>query len=116
MTSYFNYTRFSRSSGEPGDLNFPQNKIRCGISLQLKLGFVSSVSYQWNQAYKSNQSTFPGRIDAKSLFDVMIGYNFDEHFKFHLSAVNLFDNKFRALPGMPQLGRTVTARMIFNFK
>ena len=116
LTSYFNYTWFSRSSGEPGDLNFPQNKIRCGISLQPEFGFVSSVSYQWNQAYKSNQSTFPGRIDAKSLFDVMIGYNFDEHFKFHLSAVNLFDNKFRALPGMPQLGRTVTARMIFNFK
>ncbi len=39
----------------------------------------------------------------------MIGYDFDEHFKFHLSAVNIFDNKFRVLKGMPQLLGTVRA-------
>lgn len=115
LTSYFNYTWFSRSSGEPGDLNFPQNKIRWGMSYQQENGWVGSVSYQWNQAYKSNQSTYPGRIDALSVFDVMTGYNFTNGLKVHLSAVNLFNNKFRALPGMPQIGRTATIRLLYDF-
>ena len=115
LTTYLNYTWFNRSSGEPGDLNFPQNKIRWGMSYQPENGWVGSVSYQWNQAYKSNQTTFPGRIDALSVFDVMKGYNFSNGLKIHLSAVNLFNNKFRALPGMPQIGRTITLRLLYDF-
>ena len=78
-------------------------------------GWVGSVSYQWNQAYKSNQTTFLGRINALSVFDVMKGYNFSNGLKIHLSAVNLFNNKFRALPGMPQIGRTITLRLLYDF-
>jgi outer membrane receptor for ferrienterochelin and colicins len=115
FTTYFNYTWFNRSSGEPGDLNFPQNKIRWGMSYQPEKGIVGSVSYQWNQAYKSNQTTFPGRIDALSVFDVMAGYNFNNGLKIHLSAVNLFNNEFRALPGMPRIGRTFTTRLLYDF-
>ena len=115
LTTYLNYTWFNRSSGEPGDLNFPQNKIRWGMSYQPENGWVGSVSYQWNQAYKSNQTTFPGRIDALSVFDVMKGYNFSNGLKIHLSAVNLFNNKFRALPWMPQIGRTITLRLLYDF-
>lgn len=116
LTANLNYTWFSRSSGEPGDLNFPQNKIRFGTSYQPEEGFVGSINYQWNQAYTSNQSTFPGKIDEKSLFDVMAGYNFSYGLKIHLSAVNLFNNKFRALPGLPQIGRTITTRLLYDFK
>lgn len=68
-----------------------------------------------DEAYTSNQSTFPGKIDEKSLFDVMVGYNFSYGMKIHLSAVNLFNNKFRALPGLPQIGRTITTRLLYDF-
>lgn len=66
---------------------------------------------------KSNQTTFPGRIEALSVFDVMAGYNFNSGLKIHVSVVNALNNKFRALPGMPQIGRTATLGccMIFNF-
>lgn len=115
LTTYLNYTWFSRSSGEPGDLNFPQNKIRWGMSYQPEKGMVGSLSYQWNQAYKSNQTTFPGRIEALSVFDVMAGYNFNSGLKIHVSVVNALNNKFRALPGMPQIGRTATLRLLYDF-
>ena len=85
------------------------------MSYQPEKGIVGSVSYQWNQAYKSNQTTFPGRIDALSVFDIMAGYNFNNGLKIHLSAVNLFNNEFRALPGMPRIGRTFTRRLLYDF-
>jgi outer membrane receptor protein involved in Fe transport len=80
-----------------------------------KDGFSVSISHQWNQAYKSTQSNYPGRIDPKSLFDVMAGYNFGSGFKIQLSAVNLFNNKFSALPGIPKIGKTFTSRLLYDF-
>ena len=74
-----------------------------------------SLSYQWDQAYTSNVANFPGKIDAKSLFDLTLGFKFTLGLKLELAATNLFNNEFRALPGLPKIGRTATARLLFDF-
>jgi len=74
-----------------------------------------SLSYQWDQAYTSNVANFPGEIDAKSLFDLTLGFKFTLGLKLELAATNLFNNEFRALPGLPKIGRTATARLLFDF-
>ena len=115
FTLFANYTWFNRPTGMPGDLNFPQNKVRTGISYAPETGLKGSMSYQWDQAYTSNNATFPGKIDARSIFDVALGYGLDNGIALELSATNLFDNEFRSLPGFPRIGRRVHARVTYDF-
>ena len=115
LSTFANYTWFNRPTGEAGDLNFPQNKIRTGIGYTPEKGFQANLSYQWDQAYTSNNSTFPGVIDAKSLVDLGVGYQFDNGLTLEASATNLLNNEFRALPNFPKIGRTITARALYNF-
>ncbi len=110
-----NYTWFNRPTGLAGDLNFPQNKVRTGLSYNPKSGLKGSMSYQWNQAYTSNNSTFPGKIDARSLMDVSVGYGLENGMNLELSATNVFDNEFRSLPGFPRIGRRINARVTYDF-
>lgn len=77
--------------------------------------FSGAINYQWDQEYTSNNVTFPGKIPAKSIVDLSLGYQFWNPVKFELSAVNLFNNEFRALPGFPKIGRTITGRLLFDF-
>lgn len=115
LTTFANYTWFNRPTGEAGDLNFPQNKIRAGLSYGADTGMRGSLAYQWDQAYISNNSTFPGEIDAKSLVDLSLGYGFKNGLSIEASATNLLDNEFRALPGFPKIGRRVIGRVVYNF-
>ena len=115
FTFFANYTWFNRPTGQPGDLNFPQNKVRAGLNYAPETGLRGSLSYQWNQAYTSNNATFPGKIDAKSLLDLSIGYGLPNGIRVEASATNLFDNEYRALPGFPRIGRRVHARVTYDF-
>lgn len=115
LSCFANYTWINRPTGNPGDLNFPQNKIRTGLRYTPNLGWSGSISYQWDQAYYSYNPIFPGEIATKSLVDVSIGYGFKNGLTLEASATNLFDNKFRALPGLPEIGRLVTGRATYNF-
>ena len=110
-----NYTWFQLSDGEPGDLNFPQNKVRVGLQYRPAGKFNAALNYQWDQGYKSNNIRYVGRIDAKSLVDMTLGYQLSNVVKFELSATNLFNNEFRALPGFPRIGRIISGRLLFNF-
>ena len=60
-------------------------------------------------------ANFPGEIDTKSLFDLTLGFKFTPGLKHELAATNLFNNEFRALPGLPMIGRTASARILFDF-
>ena len=111
-----NYTWFKLNDGEPGDLSFPQNKVRIGLSYTPEdKKFSGAINYQWDQDYTSTNATFPGKIEAKSIVDLSLGYQINENLKIEGSAVNLFNNEFRALPGFPRIGRTATARLLIEF-
>ena len=115
LSVFANHTWFNNKDGQPGDLNFPQNKFRLRVSYQPETRFRGSINYQWDQSYTSNQSNYPGIIDARSLFDVSLGYKISKKLNFELSATNLFNNEFRALPGFPRIGRTITSRILVDF-
>lgn len=115
LTAFANYTWFNRPTGNPGDLNFPQNKIRTGVNYGADLGLKGSLAYQWDQSYTSNVATFPGKIDARSLFDLTLGYGLASGLTVEASATNLFNNEFRSLPGFPKIGRRATGRVLYSF-
>ena len=85
------------------------------MSYQSEEKISGSFSYQWDQRYTSNVANFPGEIDAKSLFDLTLGFKFTQELKLELAATNIFNNEFRAFPGLPKIGRTATARILFDF-
>ncbi len=115
FTSFANYTWFNRPTGLAGDLNFPQNKVRLGMSYGPQIGFNAGFSYQWNQAYTSNNSTYPGKIDARNLVDASVGYGMENGLKLEASATNLLNNEFRTLPGFPKIGRQIIGRLVYDF-
>ena len=100
----------------PGDASFPANKVRIGLNYDPKKKFDASINYQWDDGFTSNTPTFPGTIPAKSLVDVSLGFKLSDPLRFEVAAINLLNNRFRALPGFPRLGRTVTGRLVLNLK
>ena len=47
--------------------------------------------------------------------NTITGKVLDENLKLELAGINVFNNKFRALPSFPQIGRTITGRLVVNF-
>lgn len=110
-----NYSWRSKPDGSVGTLNFPQNKIRLGFSYEKELGFIAGVNFQWDQAYVSNNSLYLGKIDARSLVDASLGYKFSNKMRLEASGTNIFDYEYRALPGMPIVGRRVIGKVTYEF-
>jgi hypothetical protein len=51
---------------------------------------------------------------AESLFDITLGFKFNTGLKLEVSSTNLLNNEFRALPGLPKIGRTASARLLLD--
>ena len=115
LTTRGNYTWFRLDPDNPNGRSFPNNKIRFGIDYNTKGGFYGTLNYQWDQSFTSNNITFPGDVDERSLFDITLGYDLTENLKLELAGINVFNNEFRALPGFPRIGRTITGRIVVDF-
>ena len=115
LTTRGNYTWFRLDPDNPNGRSFPNNKIRFGIDYNTKVGFYGTLNYQWDQSFTSNNITFPGDVDERSLFDITLGYDLTENLKLELAGINVFNNEFRALPGFPRIGRTITGRIVVDF-
>lgn len=50
----------------------------------------------------------------KNLVDASIGYKLSDGIKLDLSSTNLFNQKYRAFPNMPVIGRRVNLRAVFE--
>ncbi len=111
-----NYTWFAVDKDIPGDASFPANKVRIGLNCDPKKKFDASINYQWDDGFKSNTPTFPGTIPTKSPVDVSLGFKLSDPLRFEVAAINLLNNRLRALPGYPRLGRTVIGRLVLNLK
>lgn len=109
-----NYTWFKRDEGDPGDLSFPEHKVRLGFYYHPESRFRIALNYQWDEAYTSNNANYPGSVPAKNLIDLNLGYQINTTTNFEISATNLLNHEFRALPGFPKIGRTVMGRFVFE--
>ena len=65
--------------------------------------------------YVDQGNFIQGDSDEKNLFDVNIGYKFSDNFAIDISATNLFDDKYRAMTGLPVIGRRTLAKATYNF-
>jgi outer membrane receptor protein involved in Fe transport len=58
---------------------------------------------------------FSGDVQEKNLFDVNVGYSVSENLKLDLSATNVLDQKYRAFPNMPVIGRRTVLKLTFDY-
>ena len=123
-TWYANMTTLSRTDWERGDeglpfdsyLNKPKNKWRTGLVYSPSKGFRGRISFQHDDGFYVDQGNFiQGDAAEKNLFDLNIGYKFSDNFAIDISATNLFDEKYRAMPGLPVIGRRTLAKATYSF-
>ena len=123
-TWYGNSSWLSQTDWAVGDddlpftsyLNAPKFKFRTGFVYAPDKGFRGRISFQHDDAFTVEQGLFiNGIADEKNLFDMSVGYKFNENFALDLSGNNIFDQKYRAMPGLPVIGRRVLAKATINF-
>ena len=96
-------------------LNIPKNKFRLGFNLAPEYGFRANVAFQHDDEFLVDAGQFSGTAQEKNLVDAGVGYRFDNGISIDLTATNLFDSEYRALPNMPLIGRRVLGKLTFDF-
>ena len=124
FTLWANGSYLSQTEWTPGEsdddglpfatkLNTPQFKYRAGIMWN-KDHRYGSISFQHDDAFESNQGDFGGTADEKNLIDANYGIYLTDKLKFDITASNLFDQKYRAFPNMPVIGRRIIGKLTFD--
>lgn len=125
LTFWGNASWLSQNEWNPGEendddlpfqdfLNAPRFKYRLGMDFLDRSGFKYSLAFQHDDEFNSNQGFYAGTVQAKNLVDASIGYKLSDGIKLDLSSTNLFNQKYRAFPNMPVIGRRVNLRAVFD--
>ena len=125
VTLWLNTSWLSQTEWIPGEsnddglpfssyLNAPKFKYRAGVQYA-KDKVRGAIAFQHDDAFNSNQGFFSGEVQEKNLFDVNIGYNVSDNLKLDLSATNVLDQKYRAFPNMPVIGRRTVLKLTFDY-
>jgi len=125
LTFWANASWLSQNEWIPGEendddlpfqdfLNAPRFKYRLGMNYIYRNGFRASLSFQHDDEFNSNQGFYAGTVQAKNLVDASLGYKLSNGVKLDLSSTNLFNQRYRAFPNMPVIGRRVNLRATFQ--
>ena len=125
MSLFGNYSWVDQTEWIPGNddddglpfssfLNIPKNKFRLGYNLSPEYGFRANIAFQHDDAFTVSAGQFSGTAQEKNLVDAGVGYRFDNGISVDLTATNLFDSEYRALPNMPLIGRRVLGKLTFD--
>ena len=99
----------------PSFLNTPKNKYRAGVMFNFpEKNINGSMTYQHDGEFESNAGLWAGTVQEKNLIDANIGYSFSNGVRFDLTASNLFNQKYRAFPNMPVIGRRVIGKITLD--
>ena len=126
LSFFGNYSWVSQNEWIPGEdnddglqfpvyLNSPKNKYRIGLNYAKPIGLRGNLSFQHDDEFEVLLGQFTGTADVKNLVDAGIGYRFENGLTIDLSAMNLFNNEYRAFPNMPKIGRRALAKLTYTF-
>ena len=124
LTYFANFSWVSKNWWAVGDdgmpfstsLDSPMHKYRAGIDYVAGMeGLRFSLAYQYDSAFNSDSALYGGEVQEKNLFDMNIGWKFNEKMRFDISGTNIFDKKYRSFPGMPVIGRRMLGKITYSF-
>lgn len=128
LSAFFNYSFVSQTefmvnvvgaegvAPLPYSLGVPAQKYRVGVIYSPIKGWHGNLSYQHDPSFLADFGQYSGMTDEKNLFDLGIGHTFDNGLALDLAVTNLFNNKYRAFPNMPQIGRRALVRATYHFQ
>ena len=96
-------------------LNAPTFKFRLGMNYFPAQGFRGSLSFQHDDAFFTSQGFFSGITQEKNLFDMSLGYKFNESISFDVTGTNIFDREYQTYPNFPMIGRRIIGKITYKF-
>lgn len=100
----------------PFSLNVPDKRFKLGLNFYPENGFFYNAALRITSDWESvNGINFSGPVDGYFVVDAGVGYKFD-NLQLSISATNLFNEKYRAIYGAPDIRRLVLAKVIYEFK
>lgn len=126
FSAFLNYSYLSQNRWIPGEdddddlpfeysLNAPKGKYRLGVNYIPASGLRGSISFQHDDSFYASFGQFTGDVQEKNLVDASVGYKLTNGLAVDVSAQNLFNNEYRALPNMPKIGRRVLVKLVYSF-
>ena len=96
-------------------LNVSDTKIKGGIQYHPALGFNGSISARYQSKWDAiNGALFTGHVDAFTMVDVSIGYQFKKGLSVNATCTNLFQEDYRFIYGAPVIGRQAMVRLTYS--
>ena len=127
LTAFANYSWISQNffnddeigldgTGQTYALNTPKNRIRLGADyIPEGKGFSYGLSARYQDEMEVQSGTiFAGTLEAYTIVDASVGYNFGNGIRLNMTAQNVLDDEYRVMPRMPKIGRLVLLKAVFE--
>jgi hypothetical protein len=99
----------------PFSLNTPDTRVKLGVTYYPDKGLYFNAALRLTSAWESvNGLSFSGPVEGYSVADAGIGYTFSKH-QLGVTVTNVFNEKYRAIFGAPDIRRLVLARAVYEF-
>ena len=99
----------------PFSLNMPDKRLRLGMNYFPEHGFFGNMAVRMTGDWESvDGANFSGPVDGYTVVDASVGYKF-KNLQLSVTATNLFDQKYRATFGAPDIRRLILAKAIYDF-
>jgi outer membrane receptor for ferrienterochelin and colicins len=103
------------NSGLVYNLSVPKSKFRLGATYAPDYAWRGNISFQHDDSFVSNFGQYSGNTDVKNLVDAGVGYKLKSGLSLDLTCTNFFDQKYRAFPNLPKIGRRAIVRLVYDF-
>ena len=99
----------------PFSLNVPEFRAKIGLNYTPEEGFNANLAVRHRGEFESvNGQIFSGTVEASTLVDLSVGYNFNKNVKFKLTSGNLLDDKYRPIANAPYSRRTILGQLTLH--
>ncbi len=99
----------------PLSLNTPDTRVKLGLNHYPEKGFYYNAALRLTSSWESvNGLSFSGPVDGYTVADAGLGYKFTK-LQLGVTVTNVFDEKYRAIYGAPDIRRLVLARAVYQF-
>lgn len=131
--SFVNDDSFTTDRGLLVTLNAPKRKGSLGLAYRnADVGFNADARARFNSEYPASSGVYEGLacrtelaasqgsepcVEAYTLLDLTVGYRLPglQTATLQLGVQNLFDEKYRSFPGVPNVGRMAILKLRYDF-
>mgnify|MGYP005705993843 CR=1 FL=1 len=124
---YANYSWISQNQFTGGDLgesqldtreynlNVPISRLKAGLRFLPTEGVTAGISMRHQSEYGVGLGWYNGMVPERTVFDMNVGYKFNNNVHFDLNVTNLTGREYSTFPGMPELRTSAVASLRYTY-